>query len=102
MGQDLNKFKLKNVCTITNLISFGIERRMKRDETYAKIYYHGIQNYFNKGYARKLDESEFNCKYQPIWYLLNFGVVSVHKPDKLRIVFDAAATVTGNSINSAL
>ena len=81
---------------------FGIERRMKRDETYAKRFRQEIQNYFNKGYARKLDESEITQKDQPIWYLPHFGVESVHKPDKLRIVFDTAASVAGNSLNSAL
>ena len=75
---------------------FGMERRMKRDETYAKRYRQEHQNYLNKGYARKLDESEVTGKDQPIWYLPHFGV---DKPDKLRIVFDAAATVVGNSLN---
>ncbi|XP_054085566.1 uncharacterized protein LOC128921580 [Zeugodacus cucurbitae] len=80
----------------------GIERKMKRDETFAREYRAVIRDYVNKNYARKLTPDEAAVVSPRTWYLPHFGVTNVNKPGKLRLVFDAAAVVNGCSLNSYL
>ncbi|XP_036342000.1 uncharacterized protein LOC118751298 [Rhagoletis pomonella] len=56
----------------------NVESRMVRDATYAERYNNEIAKYINK------------------------GVINPHKPQKLRIVFDAAAVTNSVSLNSVL
>ncbi|XP_055604381.1 uncharacterized protein LOC129752630 [Uranotaenia lowii] len=61
-----------------------------------------IQDYVNKGYARKLSQTESEAPRKRIWYLPMFPVFNPNKPGKLRVVWDAAATTNGISLNSLL
>lgn len=61
-----------------------------------------IGDYVAKGYVRKLNETEKQMKNSKIWYLPLFVTFHPKKPDRLRLVFDAAAKVKGISINSML
>lgn len=62
-----------------------------------------MNKYTEKGYARLLPPSTSEVdRNERLWYLPHFGVSNPHKPDKLRIVFDAAATTSNVSLNSAL
>lgn len=79
-----------------------VERKMKNDLTYAQLYCKNIEDYVAKGYARRLTEAEANHTGPRTWYLPHFGVINAHKPDKLRMVFDAAACANGVSLNSQL
>lgn len=58
--------------------------------------------YIEKGYARKLSADEIAETSRRTWYLPHFGVTNSHKPGKLRLVFDAAASIDGVSLNSVL
>ncbi|XP_055918553.1 uncharacterized protein LOC129950651 [Eupeodes corollae] len=80
----------------------GIENKMKHKPDFAQKYKDEMTKYIQKGYARKLQPDEINNSSQPVWYLPHFAVQSPHKPDKIRIVFDAAATVNNLSLNLAL
>ena len=53
------------------------------------------------GYARKvmLDEMQQGSRH---WYLPHHSVTCPRKPDKLRVVFDAAARYRGTSLNDNL
>lgn len=61
-----------------------------------------IQDYVAKGYARKLKPHELNEKHPRTWYLPIFAVTNPNKPNRIRIVWDAAAKVSGISLNDAL
>ncbi|XP_035914925.1 uncharacterized protein LOC118513377 isoform X1 [Anopheles stephensi] len=62
-----------------------------------------IQEYQDKGYAHELAESELvEGAYEPVWYLPLNVVQHAKKPDKIRLVWDAAASVDGVSLNSLL
>lgn len=80
----------------------GVEKKMLADENYAARYIANIDDYIAKGYARKLTVAETAQHGPRTWYLPHFGVLNPSKPDKLRLVFDAAATVNGVSLNSFL
>lgn len=43
------------------------------------------------GHARKLTQEEAEQRSSKTWYLPHHPVVNPHKPDKLHVVFDAAA-----------
>lgn len=80
-----------------------VENKMAKDLIYAANYKTEMDKYINKGYAKPLSsiKSEAN-NLKKIWYLPHFGVINPNKPDKLRIVFDAAATSSNVSLNSTL
>ena len=64
--------------------------------------YRTITGYVTKGYARKLTNQEAVKTSSRTWYLLHHGVISPHKPGKIRVVFDASASYRGHSLNEAL
>ncbi|XP_058977373.1 uncharacterized protein LOC131802044 [Musca domestica] len=80
----------------------GIERKMKRDPKFSAAYREIIDKYIEKGYVRKLQSDEVRISSERKWYLPHFGVVNPNKPEKLRLVFDAAAKVNNISLNSML
>lgn len=80
----------------------SVENKMKKDVVYESKYKQTICSYVQKGYARKLTTEEINKTIQRTWYLPHFGVLNPNKPDKFRLVFDAAASVGGQSLNSSL
>ncbi|XP_036325128.1 uncharacterized protein LOC118738311 [Rhagoletis pomonella] len=80
----------------------GIERKMSKNSDFAIAYKSTIQSYIAKNYAVKLNPLDFNKTGPRVWYLPHFAVENPNKPGKLRLVFDAAATVDGISLNSCL
>lgn len=76
-----------------------LERRLDRDPEYAQLYYKEMQRFLDKGYASKVEETTERSR---IWYLPHFGVRNINKPNKVRLVFDAAAKTAGISLNDQL
>ena len=77
----------------------SLENRLDRDPEYARLYYKEMQRFIDKGYAVKVANDETRDR---IWYLPHFGVRNVNKPNKIRLVFDAAAKANGISFNDQL
>lgn len=75
---------------------------MKLDVAFAEAYRNKIHDYVNKGYARKLTSQELEMRKENEWYLPHFAVVNQNKPNKIRVVFDAAAKSNGISLNDML
>ncbi|XP_067625142.1 uncharacterized protein [Eurosta solidaginis] len=80
----------------------SVEKRISRDESFASAYKLMISSYVEKGYARKLTPLAAASITPRTWYLPHFAVVNANKPNKIRIVFDAAAEVNGVSLNRYL
>ncbi|XP_055622908.1 uncharacterized protein LOC129766407 [Toxorhynchites rutilus septentrionalis] len=80
-----------------------LERRLaSKPELYDKVR-HQMQQYQAKGYAHKADPEELsNFDPRRTWYLPLNVVMNPRKPNKVRLVWDAAAKVQGQSLNSAL
>ena len=77
----------------------SLAKRFLRDpELYTK-YKGGIQELLDKGYAERVPEQEIGATPGRTWYLPHHNVVNENKPEKLRIVFDCAATFGGTSLN---
>ncbi|XP_062703593.1 uncharacterized protein LOC134286045 [Aedes albopictus] len=80
----------------------SLEIRLGKDPELAEILNKKIADYLEKGYIRLLTEEELNKPMFRVWYLPIFPVTNPNKPGKIRIVWDAAASTFGKSLNSAL
>ncbi|XP_058840292.1 uncharacterized protein LOC131695786 [Topomyia yanbarensis] len=79
-----------------------LENRMRKNPALVEAMRNKIHEYLQKGYMRKLTPAEVSVKHPRTWYLPIFPVFNPNKPGKLRIVWDAAASVRGVSLNSVL
>ncbi|XP_055600813.1 uncharacterized protein LOC129749764 [Uranotaenia lowii] len=79
-----------------------LEKRLRKDTNLAKVLNDKINDYVDKGYARRLTTEELTEKHQKIWYLPIFPITNPNKPGKTRLVWDAAAKAHGISLNSLL
>ncbi|XP_062713794.1 uncharacterized protein LOC115264526 [Aedes albopictus] len=75
-----------------------IEKKMDSDPEFAEKYCSKIQDYVDKGYARKLEPHEVE-ETPNTWYLPHF---SVETTGKFRLVMDAKAKSHGFSLNDLL
>ena len=80
----------------------SLKRRLLKDKELKLKYVEVVNSYLTKGYARKIPPSSLNDCQEPIWYLPHHPVTNVHKPGKVRVVFDCAAKYNGFSLNNAL
>lgn len=78
-----------------------VENKICRDNQF-KEYEAAIMDFIKKGYAVKLTDEEAKTTGPRTWYLPHFGVYNINKPKKMRLVFDAAATVEGVLLNTNL
>ena len=79
-----------------------LKQRLKRDPDLKKKHEDTINTYIKKGYAKKLSKEEACKVSEKTWYLPHHPVFNKNKPEKFRIVFDAAAEYNGTSLNKAL
>ena len=73
--------------------------KLKKDQELHKRYKQQIDEYISKDYASKSVPSPTGDR---VWYLPHHGVTNIHKPDKVRVVFDCAAKYKGASLNASL
>ncbi|XP_068144127.1 uncharacterized protein [Drosophila tropicalis] len=77
-----------------------LEAKMAKDIDLRSFMLDIMQSYEEKGYIRRLTESELN-KGKSSWFLPIFTVTNPNK-NKTRLVWDAAAKVNGTSLNDVL
>ncbi|XP_055614692.1 uncharacterized protein LOC129761013 [Uranotaenia lowii] len=80
-----------------------LERRLSRDPALKENVNQQIEEYQKLGYAHKATENELRERDpNKVWYLPIGVVQNPRKPGKVRVVWDAAASVNGTSLNSML
>ncbi|XP_062703954.1 uncharacterized protein LOC134286358 [Aedes albopictus] len=79
-----------------------LERRLAKNADLKLAYDGKLAEYETKGYIRKVTQKEIEQNKGHSWYLPTFPVINPNKPGKIRIVWDAAATAHGVSLNSML
>ncbi|XP_055633418.1 uncharacterized protein LOC129773793 [Toxorhynchites rutilus septentrionalis] len=80
-----------------------LERRMERDLTLKEKVHQKIREYVSKDYAHVATDEELEtADPRRVWYFPIGVVTNPRKPDKIRIIWDAAALVDGTSLNSHL
>ena len=80
----------------------SLKRKLKKDKGMHGKSQACMDNMLDKGYARKLTEEESRRQSRNTWYLPHRAVFHPRKPDKIRVVFDAAALHDAGSLNSHL
>ncbi|XP_062557339.1 uncharacterized protein LOC134222212 [Armigeres subalbatus] len=76
---------------------------MEKNPTLRENISRQIQEYVEKGYAHRATPADLeNANPRRVWFLPLGAVTNPHKPGKVRLVWDAAAKVSGVSLNSAL
>lgn len=81
---------------------YATESRFRVDPLFAKRYTKAIETNMELGFARRLNLSELEGPQGRTWYVPHFLVENANKPDKPRLVFDAASKHEGISLNDAL
>ena len=79
-----------------------LKRRLVNDKDLYEKYDEKIKEHQRKGYAKKLSPEEASVTTSKTWYLPHHPVFHPAKPNKVRIVFDAAAKCQGTSLNDNL
>lgn len=78
---------------------YNIEKKIDRDPALKKKYVEQMEALIEKGYAEPAPREKTPDK---TWYLPHFAVINPMKPDKLRVVHDAAAKTRGVALNDML
>ncbi|KAK3703198.1 hypothetical protein QZH41_004965 [Actinostola sp. cb2023] len=76
-------------------------RNLERKPEMKKHYFTFMQSLLDHGHAEVVPLDEVATT-KPGWYLPHFGVYNPQKPNKVRVVYDAAAECGGVSLNSLL
>lgn len=79
-----------------------LEKKLLKDPVLYNRMKMEMESYERKGYVRKLTVEETYASHSRKWYLPVFPVLNKNKPDKFRMVWDAAAEVGGVSLNHLL
>lgn len=79
-----------------------LKRRFTKDSELFQKYKETISGYIEKGHAIQLSDDQLRPQERDVWYLPHHPVVHPQKPDKVRVVFDCAATFKGTSLNDQL
>ena len=98
--QDKPKLPNNKIMALNRLQS--LKRKLQKDEAYKRKYVEQIQEYIHEGYATRVTEEELKDNSILVWYLPQHGVTNPMKPEKLRVVNDAAAKFLGTSLNDQL
>ncbi|XP_062537667.1 uncharacterized protein LOC134205990 [Armigeres subalbatus] len=81
----------------------ALDRILERNPALKENVCRQIEEYQQKGYAHKVTDAELmETAQSAVWYLPLNVVVSPRRPGKVRLVWDAAASVNGISLNSEL
>jgi hypothetical protein len=79
-----------------------LSKRFEKDNDFQSKYCKVMNGYIEKGFARILTSEEAKVVTDKTWYLPHHSVINPKKPNKVRVVFDAAASLQGLSLNSQL
>lgn len=79
--------------------SLCLKNKLNKDSSLKSTIQKQIDNLVSKGYAKKLTSNELKVHHEKTWYLPIFVVKNPNKPDKIRLVWDAAAKSNGMALN---
>jgi hypothetical protein len=80
----------------------SLEKRLRSDAELQEKYSAVLNGYIAKGHARKLTAEEVANTSNKTWYLPHHCILHPKKPNKVRVVFDAAAEFEDVSLNKCL
>ena len=81
---------------------YSLEKKFQKEPDFKKMYFDTMNDYVNKGHAKKLTNNEKTYLSNITNYIPHHGVSHPNKPNKIRVVFDAAAEYKKSSLNKHL
>ena len=95
------RYQLPNNRQMAESRLLSTKRNLENKEFVEKEYQTTVETYVEKGYLRKVPETE--APPPEIWYLPHFPIVKMSKSTtKVRIVFDCSARCNGISLNDVI
>ncbi|XP_071088902.1 uncharacterized protein [Haliotis cracherodii] len=82
--------------------AISLKKKFKKNENFYEDYKVFMKDLLDKDYAQKVPENKKDRKDGKVWYIPHHGVYHPKKPEKIRVVFDCAATFRGKSLNDHL
>ncbi|XP_020917576.1 uncharacterized protein LOC110254869 [Exaiptasia diaphana] len=79
-----------------------LKKRFLADNELFLKYKGTMNDYIDKGHARRVPENEVEVKGKPVLYLPHHPVFNPNKPNKTRVVFDCSAKYRNTSLNDQL
>ncbi|XP_031548597.1 uncharacterized protein LOC116286276 [Actinia tenebrosa] len=82
-----------------------LKKRLLKDHKLLTKYTETMEQYISRGHAEKVqasDHKEQSNRTSPRWYLPHHPVMHQQKPEKVRVVYDCAASYNGTSLNEQL
>ena len=76
-------------------MGFSFEEQLLRDDDLLRKYQTPMNDYMEKGYAKKVPREQLEVNDRPIWYL-------PHHPVTHRVVYDCVASYCRTSLNQQL
>jgi hypothetical protein len=80
----------------------SVQHRMRKDHKFHKDYANFMESIIEKGFAEMVPDKELDRQDGRTWYLPHHGVYHPKKPNKIRVVYDCAASYHGVSLNRLL
>ena len=80
----------------------SLKRRLQKDDKLFEKYKIAMRDYIKKGHAEKVPKDELELNNGKVSYLPHHLVTHRLKPEKVRVVFNCAATFEGQSLNMQL
>ncbi|XP_043199287.1 uncharacterized protein LOC122368999 [Amphibalanus amphitrite] len=80
----------------------SLRNKLRRSDKLASDYKLYMKNMLQNGFAEPVPNADLSRNDGKVWYLPHHAVQHPQKPDKVRIVFDGAATFKGISLNDNL
>jgi hypothetical protein len=94
--------KLPNNLALAHARLNQLKNKLSRDRELHTMYTATVDDYIEKGYAKRLENENKDDSTRSVWYLPHHPVQNENKPGKVRVVFDCAAKYKGVSLNSNL
>ena len=80
----------------------SLEKKFRKNPDFHELYKTQIKVHLELGQAKQLTREESRNASVVTNYIPHHGVMNIHKPDRLRVVFDASAKYQGTSLNENL
>ena len=80
----------------------SLEKKFRKDPDFHELYKTQIKECLELGRAKQLTREEYRNASAVTNYIPHNGVMNIHKPGRVRVVFDASAKYQGTSLNENL
>ena len=80
----------------------SLEKKFRKNPDFHELYKTQIKEYLELGHAKELTREESRNASAVTSYIPHHGVMNIHKPGRVRVVFDASAKYQGTSLNENL